>query len=174
MNEIEVKILEIDVEAIKAKLESVGAQVSFDDDMKATFYDFEDGSIRSAGGVLRLRQEGPTVILTRKELISKAEAKVMRELETAVEDPEALRNILLSLGLHPVKETHKHRIQYEWKNAHIVIDTYKGTLEAIPPFMEIEASDVPSLYQTVEILGYTQEDCKSWDTGDLIIHYGLT
>ena len=174
MKEIEVKILEVPVADIKEKLEAAGAVVSFDDEMRAAFYDFEDGRIFASKGILRLRQEGPTAVLTRKELISKTEAKVMKETETAVEDPDALRNILQSLGLTPAKETHKHRIQDEWEGVHIVIDSYKGALAPIPPFLEIEAPDLDTLYRTVEKLGYTKEDCKSWDTGDLIKHYGLT
>lgn len=173
MDEIEVKILEIDPEFIIDKLLNLGAIKSFDGEMDAMFFDFSDLKIKDRGDVLRVRQEGNETRLTYKALISKEGTKIMRELETTVEDKEILQQILEALGLQIVKRTRKHRIQYELNNTHIVIDRYKDALDAIPPFLEIEAPDTKHLYQMVKQLGYKPEDCLSWDTGDLIKHYRI-
>ncbi|MEM9984178.1 MAG: CYTH domain-containing protein, partial [Bacteroidota bacterium] len=66
MEEIEVKILEIDRAQVEQRLKALGATLSFDGEMIALFFDFADRRIKSAGSVLRLRKEGDRSVLTHK------------------------------------------------------------------------------------------------------------
>jgi predicted adenylyl cyclase CyaB len=173
MQEIEAKILEVDPNALENCLQSLGAKVSFDDEMRALFFDWPDGRITQAGAVLRLRKEGPTTVLTHKRALSRAEAKVMEETETEVADFAAMQQILEGSGLLVIKETHKFRRQYDLVDSHVVIDDYQGPLAHIPVFAEIEAPSVARLREIVVQLGYAPEQALSWSTYDLVQHYGV-
>ena len=174
MKEIEVKILEIDRNALVSRLEELGAQKSFDGEMLALFFDTEEGEIYKSGDVLRLRKEGEETVLTYKKFISQGEAKIMEEFETSIGDIVQMRAILDLLNFKVTKKTRKFRTQYELGDAHVVIDNYQDELEAIPEFMEIEAPGMERIAEVLELLGYSVEECKSWHTYDLIKHYKLT
>lgn len=171
MHEIEVKILEIHPQEIEQKLESLGAEKELSGEFMAEFYDFPDKSIRLKGDVFRLRQEGTEQVLTYKKFIAKQEAKIMEELETKFENRETMQKIIQALGLEVIKQTRKFRTQYKLADTHIVIDDYQDALGHIPPFLEIEAPDISRLEEVVQLLGFSMDDCKSWDTNDLQLHY---
>ena len=171
MTEIEVKILEISPLDIQAKLKEIGAIKHFDGEMHAAFFDFEDGRIRAKGDVLRLRKEGEKIVLAYKKRISKDGAKIMEEHETTISDFEVLREILSHLGIHSLTETRKFRTEYVLGDTHIVIDDYQDALGYIPSFIEVEAPSLARLYEVVQLLGFQESDCKSWDTRDLVRYY---
>ena len=173
MQEIEVKILEIDREEIEHRLTTAGASMSFNGEMLAIFFDSPDKAIAGKRDLLRLRKEGDKPVLTYKKFVGKGEAKIMEEYETTVSSIENTTQILAMLGYSPTRRTRKFRTQYDLGKTHVVIDDYQDNLSAIPPFIEIEAPDMASLYSAVEILGYQASDCKNWNTFDLMKHYGL-
>ena len=173
MKEIEVKILEVNKEETIQKLIDLGAQKSFDDEMRAVFFDYPDHSIAAKGDLLRLRQEGPEAVFAYKKNMTTGETKVMEELETVVTDPQNLEAILSHLGIFATRVNHKHRTEYALGDTHIVIDEYKGKLAAIPAFIEVEAPTEERLYEVVGLLGYESSDCKNWNTRDLIVHYKI-
>lgn len=172
MQEIEVKILEIDQGALEKKLLALGAEKHFEGELHAIFYDFEDASIKERGSVLRLRKEGSETKLTFKSPVSRDEAKIMNEYESGVEDMEAVQKILSHLSLKKAKETRKWRIEYLFGDCKVVIDDYQDDLAYIPVFMEVEAPDLATMKAVVRRLGYKIEDCKSWSTYELVEHYG--
>lgn len=173
MKEIEVKILEINPEEMESLFLKVGAKKEFDQPFKASFFDNEAGDISASGGLLRLRQEGPDSVLTHKKKLSSDGIKVMEETESQVADPDSMRKILETLGYQVIKETAKRRIQYAWKQSHLVIDLYEGDLAGIPPFIEIESPDELELEEVVTGLGFTMADTRPWNTYDLIRHYRI-
>ncbi|MEL6131859.1 MAG: class IV adenylate cyclase [Bacteroidota bacterium] len=171
MQEIEVKILEIDRAAVEAQLHTLGAEKIFDGELWALFFDHPDGQIKAKGDVLRLRKEGEMCILTYKKHISKGEAKIMEETETIVTDMEATIEILKRSGLEILKSTRKRRTSYQLPQGQVVIDDYADALAPIPVFLEVESPDMDSLRHVVQALGYTMDDCNNWNTRDLIRHY---
>jgi predicted adenylyl cyclase CyaB len=174
MKEIEVKILDIDRKRVEAKLKALGAEKEFDGEMHAIFYDSPDGMIKAKGDVLRIRKEGDEVVLAYKEKVSKHGAKIMNEYETSVSNMEALRHILEHLGFQSFTETRKFRTEYILSGVKIVIDDYQDALSYIPVFLEIEAPDEAGISTVVEALGFDKKECTSWDTHDLVLHYGKT
>jgi len=171
MQEIEVKILEIDREAIEQKLVALGAEKVFDGELWAMFFDHPDGQIKAKGDVLRLRKEGEACILTYKQHVSKAEAKIMEETETVVDNMEATMHILQKAGLQILKSTRKRRTSYQLADGQVVIDDYADALAPIPVFLEVESPNMDALRRVVQALGYTMDDCNNWNTRDLIKHY---
>lgn len=171
MQEVEVKILEIDRAEVEAKLVALGATVSFDGEMHAVFYDDPEGGITKSGGVLRLRKEGDETKLTFKRHVAKGGAKIMEETETGVDDLIAMQVILANLGYKVTKNTRKFRRQYDLPDGHVVIDDYQDRLGDIPVFLEIEATDEETVFAIAAQLGYAPNDCRNWNTYDLVKHY---
>lgn len=173
MRELEVKIIEVNPEEILQKLADMGATKSFDGEMRAVFLDDSDKSIAKGGNVLRIRQEGSETRLTFKSHISKDGIKEMEELETSVADVDTIIQIFRQLGYSITRQTRKFRTQFDYKGTHIVLDDYQDDLVDIPVFVEIEAPDPESLFEIARQLGFDKGDCKSWNTRDLVKHYGL-
>ncbi|RMF55698.1 hypothetical protein D6745_01290 [Candidatus Woesearchaeota archaeon] len=58
MNEVEVKILEIDAEKVRKKLEELGAKKVYEGKVDSIIHDFDDERLKSEGLMLRLRSFG--------------------------------------------------------------------------------------------------------------------
>ena len=97
-------------------------------------FDDSSGSLRTAGGVLRLRITPHASVLTFKGPRQIEEGiKTREECETLVQQPEALRAILARLGYLPVFRYQKYRESWAHRGQEIEIDELP-----IGTFMEIE------------------------------------
>jgi len=171
MQEIEVKILEINQDEIERKLLALGAHKHFEGDLDARFYDYRYGFIKNQGDVFRMRKEGETTFLTYKKAISREGAKVMQEIELTLSNRDTMHEILTLLGLKQTKSNRKHRIEYVLGEVKVVIDRYYDQLAHVPTFIEIEAETIELVYDTATQLGYSPEACLPWSTSDLKKHY---
>jgi len=175
MDEIEVKILEIDRRGLEKKLAGLGAEKTFDGEIYGIFYDFPDNSIREAKDTMRLRRVGGRSYIAYKKFVGNAvgrcPAKVREEYEVEVSDFESARLILLSLGLVPWMEMRKHRTTYELPGVSFELDKHTDGYSYVPEFMEIEAADVGTLYRYVEALGYERSDCRPWTIVEVADYY---
>ncbi len=168
MEEIEAKFLEVDVNNLISKLESLGATKAFDGNIVAGYYDFEDGRLKQNKKTLRLRTKGDMAELTLKVPISKEKAKIAEEIEVNVSDAGDMQEILNRLGICKCGELAKHRISYSLNDAHFDFDTYPG----IPTFLEIEARSIGDIESYAVKLGLSMEDAKPWSSKELFEHYG--
>lgn len=171
MHEIEVKILKVDKPSLLTKLHQLGAEKHFEGELHAIFWDTANNSIRKNQQALRLRKEGEEVALTVKTPISLDTVKIMEELEVKVSDFDIMQDILQALGYQARRSTRKIREEYILQGTKIVFDQYLDDLAYIPLFIEIEAPDVDSLYKIVALLNYSKEDCKNWNTFELVNYY---
>jgi len=172
MKEIEIKIIEIDRKKVEDDLTTLGAVKTFDGDVTTSFFDFQDDTITRARNLLRLRRIGDKTDLTFKKFMETQSVKVRDEYEVSVSDFETMCMILKSLGLNSTLRLEKHRTSYVLSEGiHVDIDRYSGTLSHIPELMEIEGGDIPTIHAVAKLLGFGPDDCKSWDTFDLVDHY---
>jgi len=191
MEEIEVKILGIDKDSIEQKLVSMGAEKTFDAEINAFYYDFPDMLLKRHGAVLRLRLEGNNPVITYKGSVghvcgigkelencvkkypSRAEGKVkvLNELETSLENFDAMRKILEGIGMVCWFKMRKRRISYALEEAHFELDKYLGEYDFVPWFLEIECSDSEALFSYAEQLGFKREDCKPWSFPEVVEYY---
>lgn len=169
--EIEVKILEINRQAIEQKLHEMAAIKSFEAEFLAVFFDTQAGDILQKQCALRLRKEGAQTVLTFKEPMGNTEMKIMKETEVMINDAEAMRTILRAIGLKEIGITRKMRTEYKWNNTKIVLDQYLDNYNFIPLFMEVEAENESEVALAVETLGYQLSDCKNWNTYELVKYY---
>ena len=163
MKEIEVKILEIDVDSVIKKLESLGAVKEGEFDIEASHYDFD-----KEGVSLRLRKIGEKVEFTSKKKIDSDRYKIRDEFQVEVDDFDKMDSLLKSIGLGDKIDLHKKRISYVLVDVRFEIDTYDG----IPTFLEIEAPSEEELEETVEMLGFSMSDAKPWSWKKVLKHYG--
>ncbi len=168
MDEIEVKILNIDRKKVEEKLISLGAKKIFDGKIQASFFDFPNKSIRNNKQTLRLRRVGDKTFLTFKNPIPHNDVKIREEFEVEVSDFNKTKNILESLGLSEWLTMKKHRTTYILDNVRFEFDKHIDQYSFVPEFLEIEAKDIKTLYKYVELLGFKKEDCKPWTILDIV------
>ena len=171
MEEIEVKILEVNRAKIEKTLEALGAKKVFDGDIETLFFDFKEGTIIKQKNVLRLRKEGKKNELTYKKVQFTKTAKTAQEYSVEVSDIAAMEEILENLGLTVIDRTQKHRVSYALEVVRFDFDQYSGNCGFIPEFLEIEAKNTDLIYKYAALLGFKEKDCLPWSTTELIRHY---
>ncbi|MFC1732480.1 class IV adenylate cyclase [candidate division KSB1 bacterium] len=168
MEEIEVKILEINTEEVIKNIEDLGAKRVFEGDIHFSYFDFDDKRLSKERKILRLRKKGKISELTFKKKISKEKAKIMEEHEVIIEDDDSIRKILGGIGLKERPSAKKHRISFALDDVHFELDTFPG----IPTFLEIEAKTLDILKEYVEKLGFSMDNALPWSGKDVLRHYG--
>jgi adenylate cyclase, class 2 len=171
MNEIEVKILEINQDDVISKLEKLGAEKIFDGWVESRFFDYPDNSLRAENKLLRIRSTSEGVVLGYKEKISQEKAKIMDEREVVVGSYEEIKSVLNALGFEETIYDKKYRTSYKINNVRFEIDTLENQKVKIPTFLEIEAESIDILYEYIAKLGFSKEDAKAWSGYDVLKHY---
>lgn len=170
MQEIEVKILEIDKEAIIKKIESLRAKKIFEGRIVAHYLDTPNDDLWKEGTVLRVRTRGETTELTlKKKVKGRKDIKHRDEYEIKVDDFEMTKQLLEQLGFveREYKED-KRRITYALDDSHVEIEDVEG----IPTYLEIESKSIEELEKIVEKLGYKMSDTTPMTAGEVRKHYG--
>ena len=143
-DELELRILDIDVNKVVQKLEALGAEKVGDWYYKRYVYDtkpyHEDKWIR-------LRTNGEETTLTYKEYI-KDSVDGVKELEIIVSDLDKTIEILKVLGYEFRSVQENKRIRYIYDGIEIDIDTWPD----LNPYVEVEASTKEKVDYMVNIL----------------------
>jgi adenylate cyclase, class 2 len=170
MQEVEVKILEINREEILERLAKLNAKKVLDSDILTIFLDFPDNRIQKRKDVLRIRKEDNKVELTYKEVKIIESTKIAEEHTVKVSDLLTTQIILQKFGLEIKQKMSKHRARYQIEGTYFDIDQYIDEYSFIPNFLEIEGS-VKSIKKFANLLGFQEKDCLAWSTDHLITHY---
>jgi adenylate cyclase class 2 len=122
-NEVEIKFLVHDAEALRHSLENAGFRQKTPSTFEAnTLYDSATGNLRRAGEVLRLRLYGGHWRLTHKNRGSAGKHKTRVEHETEVANGEEMHAILIALGFSPSFRYEKYRAEWTDGTGELVID----------------------------------------------------
>ena len=179
MKELETRIVDVDVEDIRAKLLSLGGVKVKSEDQVNEIYDFADGRLLEAKGYARIRTvtdrltNKETIFMTTKKMLSQDTFKVMEENETIVMDAEMSRRIFFSLGLELMESIKKYRESYKLENALVEIDINDKSFCPFP-YIEIETDSIENLEKVVTALGYTLADTTSQTIYDILAERGIT
>jgi adenylate cyclase, class 2 len=166
MQELETKILDIDVNVIKEKLRSINASKVKDEIQTNSLYDFPDKRLLNAKGYARIRtvddrlSKSTYYYMTTKKMVSQEKYKIMDENEVEVNDPTAAEGIFNALGLQLVQSIRKHRESYKYKSTLVEIDINDKSFCPFP-YLEIETENEDELKEIVSLLGYKLEDTTS-------------
>ncbi|MGF7229465.1 MAG: class IV adenylate cyclase [Candidatus Saccharibacteria bacterium] len=147
--EIEAKFLNIDHDAMRAKLTSLGAYLERSDRlMRRQNYDFPDKRLNALHAWARLRDEGDKITLTYKQLQDRG-LHGTKEVNIIVDSFEQADKLLQALGLsvHTYQET--RRESWTLNGVQIELDQWPW----IKPFLEIEGPTENSVRLTAKLLG---------------------
>jgi adenylate cyclase, class 2 len=107
-----------------------------------TLYDLPGGVLRRRGALLRIRKYGQkwTVTYKDKSRTRPGRHKSRREIETRVEDGQALAGILQALGFKPSFAYEKYRSEWSDETGHVVLDETPigdfGEIEGPPQWID--------------------------------------
>ena len=174
MEEIEIKFLNIDKEALEKKLVSLGAKKIADYHYRRVVFDFPGFTLDKQGAWLRLRDEGEKITLTFKQRIGKdiqglANDEGMYEKETIVGDFDATREILLKTGLIEKMYQENKRTRYVLDGVECDIDIWP----LLEPYLEIESDSWDRVYSTAEKLGFKKGDAKIFTANQIYRLQGI-
>lgn len=178
MKELETRIVDIDVDDIRNKLTSLGAEKVKSEDQVNEIYDFDDGRLLAAKGYARIRttvdriKGKETVFMTTKKMLSQDNFKVMEENEVIVDNREMARKIFTSLGLKLQESISKYRESYKINDSLVEIDINNKSFCPFP-YLEIETTSIEKLEEIVKLLGYTLEDTTSQTIYDILAERGI-
>ena len=165
--EYELRILEIDVDTIVAKLLELGAVHLKDRNMKRYSY-----KIPKDTGVLeswmRLRDDGEKVVLTVKEIHAYT-IDGTKETEIVVDDFEQTKNLLLKLGFIPKCYQENKCSSWMLDDVEIEIDSWPK----IPSYLEIEGKSKESVEKIVVRLGFSLDQATGLGVKQIYAKYGL-
>lgn len=138
--EIERKYLDVDHNALRTRLEKLGARSLGAWFESNTVYDDQARSLKAAGTLLRLREKKGCFVLTLKRKPDKdptsASVKTYEENETEASNGEALRAILTGLGYRAAFRYEKIREKWQHSGCAICLDTLP-----FGSYMEIEGAE---------------------------------
>jgi adenylate cyclase class 2 len=166
LQEMETRILKINVDEIKSKLNSLGCEKVKDENQVNNLYDFPDRRMLNKKGYARIRVVEDNLnnviinYMTTKKLLSQEKYKVMDENEIIIDNSTVGSQIFTSLGLELVESIKKHRESYKYKNSLIEIDINDKSFCPFP-YLEIESTSEEEIKEIVALLGYTMEDTTS-------------
>src|SRR5260221_7739223 len=113
--EVEIKFKIDDIDALTASLQTAGfGLITPRTHEMNTLYDQPRSKLRRRGALLRLRQYGPRWTVTYKDRSGRQSGrhKSRREIETQVENGEALAHILEAIGFNPSFRYEKYRSEW--------------------------------------------------------------
>lgn len=175
MNEIEVKVLNIDEKEIKNKLGEINATLIKKEFQINYIFDFESGVFFDKGGYVRIRKSYDflknieKVVLTSKELISRDKFKISKESEFNSDNFNSSMEFLLSLGLKLKRVDEKYRESYQLKEGLIEIDTWAG----VPTYLEAEGDSEESVISLLNKIGFNLEQSTSMTLAEIMKHYNI-
>lgn len=145
-NEVEIKFRVEDPGALSRRLQTAGFRLVTERTHELNqLYDLPGGILRARGALLRIRQYGRkwTVTYKDKTKADNGRHKSRREIESRVENGQAMADILVSLGFTPTFTYEKFRTEWSDGIGHVVIDETPignfGEIEGPPEWIDATA-----------------------------------
>jgi len=152
-HEIETKVLDVDRDAIAARLEELGAKKKQDTRLVVDWYRPKGTAEADAPWYLRVRSYTNGT----HEVTWKARSEVLgvarrhKEINFTVSSREQIADLFEELGLEAYAHQEKDRLSYTLKEWQFDIDSYPG----MPAYMEIEGASEEHIKEALELLGLT-------------------
>lgn len=167
MRELEVKILNIDLEKMEAKLKKLGAKLISNEVQVNTIIDSEDDYIvKNLDSYLRIRESKSLLnnkskfTLTLKENINREGMRENIETNIDISNKDEMLYLLEKLGYKLKDEGKKTRKSYSLNGVRLDLDRWdKKTYP--DPYMEIEVKEEQELQAIIELLGIEEENIST-------------
>lgn len=179
MQEMETRIIDIDVDNIRKIATNIGAIKVKEENQINNIYDFENGRLLEKKGYARIRivedllHNKTICYMTVKKMLSQEKYKIMEEAETEILNSDMGSAIFKSLGLNLIESIKKYRESYKYKNTLIEIDINDKKFCPFP-YIEIESTSEKEIEEVVTLLGYTMKDTTSKNIYEILGEKGFT
>ncbi|NUB91935.1 class IV adenylate cyclase [Haloterrigena sp. SYSU A558-1] len=144
MYEVEVKV-PADLEAVRDRLEALGATRKRTVVQADTYYDAPHRSFPETDEALRIRREssdgGDESRITYKGPLLDDESKSREEFETGVDDGETMDAVLTGLGFEAAATVRKERERYGLEGYTVTLDAVDDVGEYVEVETEVSAAD---------------------------------
>lgn len=177
MQEIEVKVLKIDIEKAREDIINLGGILIKKEYQENYYYKLPD-SLSSQKGYIRIRKihnlldDSRKILLCIKILVSQGKYRTCDEHEFEVSDFEECTLFLKSMKLSYIKTENKHRESYSIDNSLIEIDTWDK--DVFPePYIEIEAACEEDIFNLLNKLNIDKSKATSKSLGEIKKEMGL-
>lgn len=171
--EIEAKILNVDIPELEKKLVDLGAQRVGEKFFRSTVFDYPGFPLDKDNSWIRLRDEGDKIMLAFKKRLGVTDEsgsdEGMEEIEFTVGEFDAVQQFLQKLGLIVKFAQEKKRITYQKDTVTYDIDTWPK----LPPYLEVEGPTWESVDNAIVELGYNLEDKKIFTTTQIYEMNGI-
>ena len=161
-NEIEAQFLDINKEAIRKKLNDIGAKLEKPEVLmrRTVFYTGEHS-------FARVRDEGDKIVMTYKNVSDDHSILGTKEVNVIVNDYNDAILFLQGCGLKIKAKQDTKREIWTFGKVEICIDTWPW----IPTFIEIEGPSEKEVWDTAKKLGYTKQQAKYGSVDTTYQHY---
>lgn len=172
-NEIEVKILNIDVKEFELKLKSVGAKlISIEEQVNIRIDSTTHPISNYTDGYLRIRKSKnlitgeEDIVITFKEQSITSGVRKSLEHTSEIGDVDTILDILKLIGYDIIDFGSKKRTSYEYKNNRFDIDIWDE--ETYPyPYVEVESTSAEKLHEILKELKVSEENISTKSIADL-------
>lgn len=188
MHEIETKVLEVEIEAVKAKIIALGGKMTQNTRLVVDWFrpkGVKEGEdqwflrIRSgelstssldAQSRIRSNSEGKHEVTWKGKSDILGKARKHKEINFNVAEPEKMADLFESIGLEKYAHQEKDRVSFDLKDWHFDLDQYPK----MSAYLEIEGQSEEHVNEAIKLLGLTAH--KTWAKGERILIqevYGL-
>lgn len=164
MNEIEVKVLNVNCEEIKTKIKSLGGVLVKNEFQENHIFSLPEDI--KTGGYIRIRviedslTNSKKIFLCGKKLISQSKFRKMDESEFEVNSFKEAFNFLNMINIKFLHKENKKRESYKLNNTLIEFDTWDKSIFP-DTYIEIEAENEKDLLSTLSLLNINKENVTS-------------
>ena len=175
MEEIEVKFLNIDPEAIQKKFADIGAKKSGEYFYRRRVFDYPDWRLDKQGAWLRLRDEGDRITLSFKQRLGikshdgNESDDGMEEVEIIVDDFDKTALLLVRIGFVEKHYAENKRIRWVKEEVEFDIDTFPE----LEPYLEIEARSWEKIDEAILWLDLNPADKKIFSANQIYALKGI-
>lgn len=168
--EIEVKVLNIDLNAMEEKIIACGGEKISDEKQRTIVINSDRHPIPDELGYLRLREvqrDGEIErVCTFKEKKANTSVRVYDEHTVAIDDMDEMLTIFKLLGYDLTSIGEKHRISYRFKNCRLDLDRWDQ--DTYPePYMEIEGENREAIEEVIRDLSIDHEQVSTLSIREL-------
>lgn len=167
VKELEVKILNIDLDEMEKRIISLGGRLIAKEVQVNTLIDSTNKPIKeNINAYLRLREtrdllnNKSDITLTLKKIISTDGLRENIEMNSEVENKEAILKIFNELGYDLLEEGYKERKSYSLYNARFDLDIWDEKTYPFP-YMEIEVESQEDLDKIIKLLDISKENIST-------------
>lgn len=168
--EIEVKVLNIDLNAMEEKIIACGGEKISDEKQRTIVINSDRHPIPDELGYLRLREvqrDGEIErVCTFKEKKANTSVRVYDEHTVAIDDMDEMLTIFKLLAYDRTSLGEKHRISYRFKNCRLDLDRWDQ--DTYPdPYMEIEGESREAIEEVIRALSIDPQQVSTLSIREL-------